>query len=428
MTPSKDNNSNRMADLLVSILVRAAQQDGQISAERRHVMLCFFQGNMRYGPDQLAQVQRQMETARKRGLDLSALVNEFRARLDGNPRLERIAYNSCLLLTEMVYRLIHTGGKPASGELSLARTVAGQLGIFSDDLRRVELRYGIATVSQRSGVGATGAQSRPGTSRQTELELFEWLYISIMVQVGCLDGHFTRGKLRLILEFFQGNMLYSGKRLQHVIQLARQAWLCRNLPECALSALATEFHRAFNYATRRMLLDHAFRLLWSSGQPQKDELRTVRDLASQLRIFSADLKGIEDKYQRRASAKRQERQEQQTRKARAQQDEQARQEGPGARTRQNQERTHHQSTGQGQAGTGQPGSAPAGETAYCAVLGVRPGASLAIIKKAWHAQALKFHPDKMAHLGPEFVALAEQKTKAINAAYSYFAERRKTAP
>ena len=77
---------------------------------------------------------------------------------------------------------------------------------------------------------------------------------------------------------------------------------------------------------------------------------------------------------------------------------------------------------------GEQPAAPAGETAYCAVLGVRPGASLAIIKKAWHAQALKFHPDKMAHLGPEFVALAEQKTKAINAAYSYFAERRKTAP
>ena len=34
--------------------------------------------------------------------------------------------------------------------------------------------------------------------------------------------------------------------------------------------------------------------------------------------------------------------------------------------------------------------------------------------------SMKYHPDKVRHLGEEFRSVAEQKMKEINAAYDYF--------
>ena len=39
------------------------------------------------------------------------------------------------------------------------------------------------------------------------------------------------------------------------------------------------------------------------------------------------------------------------------------------------------------------------------------------LKKAFRKMANKYHPDKVAHLGPEMQKLAEEKFKAVNDAY-----------
>ena len=51
------------------------------------------------------------------------------------------------------------------------------------------------------------------------------------------------------------------------------------------------------------------------------------------------------------------------------------------------------------------------------ILGVSVGASLEEIVAAYHHMAKMYHPDRLAHLEPEFVALAEERMKEINAAY-----------
>jgi len=51
------------------------------------------------------------------------------------------------------------------------------------------------------------------------------------------------------------------------------------------------------------------------------------------------------------------------------------------------------------------------------VLGVTPNASLTEIKDAYKEQIKQYHPDRVAALGPKLKALAEQETKALNAAY-----------
>ncbi len=52
-----------------------------------------------------------------------------------------------------------------------------------------------------------------------------------------------------------------------------------------------------------------------------------------------------------------------------------------------------------------------------AVLGLQPGAAEAEIKKAFRALIVQYHPDKVAHLAPEFRELAEQRTRALTEAY-----------
>ena len=53
------------------------------------------------------------------------------------------------------------------------------------------------------------------------------------------------------------------------------------------------------------------------------------------------------------------------------------------------------------------------------VLGVLKTASDSDIKKAYRGLASKYHPDRVAHLGPELEALTAEKFKEISAAYQH---------
>ena len=57
------------------------------------------------------------------------------------------------------------------------------------------------------------------------------------------------------------------------------------------------------------------------------------------------------------------------------------------------------------------------------VLGIDRKTSLDEIKQAYRKLALKYHPDRVDHLGDEFRSLAEQKFKEIHKAYRELADR-----
>ncbi|NEQ99048.1 MAG: J domain-containing protein [Cyanothece sp. SIO2G6] len=57
------------------------------------------------------------------------------------------------------------------------------------------------------------------------------------------------------------------------------------------------------------------------------------------------------------------------------------------------------------------------------ILGVKPNASLADIRSAYHHVARMNHPDKLIGLAPEFRQLAEQRMKAITAAYKTLSQQ-----
>ncbi len=52
------------------------------------------------------------------------------------------------------------------------------------------------------------------------------------------------------------------------------------------------------------------------------------------------------------------------------------------------------------------------------VLGIHRGAQFDEVKKAYRALITQYHPDKVAHLAPEFKKLAEERTREINVAYN----------
>jgi DnaJ-domain-containing protein 1 len=52
------------------------------------------------------------------------------------------------------------------------------------------------------------------------------------------------------------------------------------------------------------------------------------------------------------------------------------------------------------------------------VLGIAPGTPKDEARKAFRALIAQYHPDKVAHLAPEFHALAERRTREILEAWA----------
>lgn len=58
------------------------------------------------------------------------------------------------------------------------------------------------------------------------------------------------------------------------------------------------------------------------------------------------------------------------------------------------------------------------------ILDIDSGAGEDEIKRAYRKMASKYHPDKVAHLGPDLQKLAEEKFKAVNDAYQHIKQER----
>ena len=59
------------------------------------------------------------------------------------------------------------------------------------------------------------------------------------------------------------------------------------------------------------------------------------------------------------------------------------------------------------------------------ILEIDPSVSDNDVKKAYRKMAVKYHPDKVAHLGKEIQKTAEEKFKAVSDAYSEIKKQRK---
>jgi len=204
-------------------------------------------------------------------------------------------------------------------------------------------------------------------SSQTESHnRFVWLLVHILVKISQLDGHVSRDEVQTIQRFFQQNLRYNQTQMNWVKNLIKEA---TNSTE-TLESLLQEFRSTFAYEPRLILLELIYQIVYTKDPVPENELASARKIATFLEISEYDHRTIEAKYryQRQRSA-----------------DE------------------SHESAAR-----------------YYATLGLENGADMNTIKKAYRQLSMKYHPDKVSHLGDEFKGVAEEKMKELNAAYEFF--------
>ncbi len=195
---------------------------------------------------------------------------------------------------------------------------------------------------------------------------FVWLLVNILVKISQLDGHVSRDEVQTIQRFFQLNLRYNQTQMNWVKNLITEATGSTE----TLEALLEEFRRTFAYEPRLILLELIYQIVYTKDPVPESELSSARRIAAFLEISEYDRRTIESKYryQRQRSA-----------------------------TEFNESAAR-----------------------YYATLGLDDGADLDTIKKTYRQLSMKYHPDKVSHLGDEFKGVAEEKMKDLNAAYDFF--------
>ncbi|MCK5437035.1 MAG: DnaJ domain-containing protein, partial [Desulfobulbaceae bacterium] len=136
-----------------------------------------------------------------------------------------------------------------------------------------------------------------------------------------------------------------------------------------LETLLTEFKGEFAYEPRLILVELIYQVIFTQDRVPEQQLDLAQKIAGFLEISAYDLQAIQSRYF--------------------------------ARYRQ----------------------PVADEDRYYRTLGLNPGAGRDEVKKAYRELSMKYHPDKVVHLGEEFRKVAEEKMKDLNAAYQYLKKK-----
>ena len=183
--------------------------------------------------------------------------------------------------------------------------------------------------------------------------------MTLVAAVMKADGRATQSELRYVKRFLREN--FSEDFAKAALQ-ALKGLLKLDLPvEGTCRRIAMEI----NYSQRLELLHLLYGVAWADGVFDPGEERLLRDIAGWMGVRASDAASIAAMFRRRGA------------EARAKQD---------------------------------------AEDDY-KILGIEKGATNDEIRKAYRRMAMKCHPDKVAHLGPEFQRDAETKFKRVNEAY-----------
>lgn len=197
---------------------------------------------------------------------------------------------------------------------------------------------------------------------------FVSLLVHILVKIAQFDGDVTKAELQAISNFFRSHLHYNQEQMFWVKELVKDA----SSNTDSLETLLGQFRESFAYEPRLILVELVYQVLFTNHHISDQELELAQNIAEYLNISHYDLLTIQSRYIHRRQA---------------------------AVTR---------------------------EEDYYEVLGLQPGVDFEQIKKAYRKLSMKYHPDKVGHLGEEFKNVAEEKMKEINGAYHHFKTKENT--
>ncbi len=198
---------------------------------------------------------------------------------------------------------------------------------------------------------------------------FVFLLVNILIKIAQIDGKVTREETNAINQFFQNNLRYSQNQLFWVKDLIKGALQST----VNLDSFLQEFKENFAYEPRLILMELVYQVLYTNDHVTDAELQMVRNIGEFLEITAYELRAIEAKYR------------------------------------------------YGFKGAAAPGRVD--ENRYYETLGLSTGASFDEVKSAYRKLSMKYHPDKVGHLGEEFKKVAEEKMKELNVAYEFLKKK-----
>jgi DnaJ like chaperone protein len=246
---------------------------------------------------------------------------------------------------------------------------------------------GYAVDEGASGVSAgtlPGQGRHPGFTKESEREIaYVETLILFLTGAARADGRVTRGKVETIRRFFRDQLGYGGAQYALIARLIDDSFRRKvELPrECAAIAARTV------YEERLYLIQLAYRISVADGVLSAQEEAFIGQAARLLGVEEPDLSMIA---------------------------------GPFARFRDG----AANGTGGASGAGGGPGSGFDAAPNPYAVLGVQPSSSDDEVQKAYRFLANKYHPDKVLHLGQEFIDLANRKFTMIALAYESIRKER----
>jgi len=199
----------------------------------------------------------------------------------------------------------------------------------------------------------------PRVRQQRDEFLFVADMVGILTEMARADGKVKPEELTAVRSFFSDKLGYRGESME-IVQGLIERFLHQPV---GLDALCIDMKQRSDYETRLLLIDCLLDVAFADGLLDPAEKAMLGRAAALLGVSASDLAGLMARRRPTAASSR------------------------------------------------------GGNGRDYEVLGISPTADAQEVKSAYRKLAMKYHPDKVAHLGEEFKELAHKKFLEIQKAY-----------